>query len=165
MLLSHLNEWYTKYSHFWALWKSYKLNGLQARDIALIECYRQSQFYLNTCLLEKIHRPIEIQTVIESPLVEKLQRNYQEYREWVVLKFTGFLIKEGLNRDLDAFFECPIDELPFHEHTKQKLKRFGINCLQELGTYSDSDLTAENNFALILNFSEEILEQFDSVAN
>jgi len=155
MQLLELNLWYNNYQDFWPQWKVYKYCGLDARDVVNIELFRDHHFRINTNLLERFHTREEINGQLVVPLVNKLQLNYRQYKEWVSEKFLLSLVKYGTDYGLKEFFETPLDGLPINVKAKNALKSFNCGSISEMTEkYNEEDFLEEWLFTKVIKFKD-----------
>jgi hypothetical protein len=164
MQLHELREWYLRHKDFWALWKTYKYNGLDCKEVIAIETFRDNHFALNTKQLEKFHEKDKIVEQLIFPLIKKFRDNYDEYKEWVCIKFQFFLVKTGYDYGMDDFFMAPIKELRIESKLKENLLSFGFDTIQEItDKYGDTGFYAEEVFNKVLKFRNLIIKQTSKV--
>lgn len=155
LVLEQLKQKYLLYEDFWDEWKYYEHNGLNDADVYTIERYRESNFVVQTRYLELFVDRDEIIHVLTGKLEEKLQRNYQDYQYWVVLRFWLYFFNLALKMGRQPVCQIPINNLCLEHELSEKLKLFRCTTIGDIfDTCRLPVLNNEKMFNQVLQFKK-----------
>ena len=154
MELSELRDWYLRYQNFWQEWKNYQYNDLNSHEIAQIERFRDNNFHIDTQILIHFYTEEEIINHLTMPLIKKLKATYDEYKEWVTLRFLLSLARYMELSDLYAFSATDFDHFPILRSIQVAVLDFNCKSIEELiSTYDERWFIQEQKFDKVLNLA------------
>lgn len=151
--LKQLKEWYNRYKDFWTEWKLRKPNYFSEKEITTIEMFRDNHFIIGSDQLEKYYTKTEIINQLEKPLVKKLELHYQEFKEWIIIKFEFFIVMNALRYGWNLYFETPIEKLPFSKSVLKNFSLFDCSTIRDImDQYGEAKFNTDQIFAPFRKF-------------
>jgi hypothetical protein len=148
-ILNQLKESFGLYLPFWMEWKEYEFNGLTATEIYMIEVQAKNNFKNN--MDDSFMFYNQLDTL--KNLIHKLSENFEEFQDWLIIKFQFSIVKFSQGINLELFYKIPIAELQLPQILIQNLQEFNCKNLEELfAKYSDKDFRNPTEFKTIKEF-------------
>lgn len=144
-LMQEMKTCYQIYAVNWIDWITTK-NYFTQEEIYAISVYVKNDFKTNISdLIMFYNNPNVIKTIIL-----KLKHYREEFKEWLIDRWQFWIIKSGIETDLDLYLNQTIDGLNINTEAKQSLIKFGKNSLGEIfASFSDKDFASEEYFEII----------------
>lgn len=146
-ILNELKQAYKPYSGLWHEWTNYKYSNLNDEELYTMNIQIKNNFTVSIDEFVMFYNKIEI---IEG-LIIKLKFFFDEFKEWVILKWQISVLKlvpdsRGVN-----FLKTNISELDLSMELKEGLMRFGFGTLNDLfNTYTDGEFKSPILFNKVL---------------
>jgi hypothetical protein len=160
-LLHPLEENIQPYLLFWEEWRRYPYNGLHLVEIYALDVHIANEF--------RMEIDDELLFCLDPDLLKKitsrLKENYQEYQDWLILRFQTTLIRSAGKIPPDLYFSTPLTELgalrgsdlPLSGPLIGILRKFRCFSLGEIFfRYGDKDFREAERFRLVLEFMSEL---------
>jgi hypothetical protein len=159
--LHPLEENIQPYILFWEEWRRYPYNGLHLVEIYALDVHIANEFRMEIA--------DELLFCLDPDLLERiaarLKETYQDYQDWLILRFQTALIRSAGKIPPDLYFSTPLAELgsledtdlPFSDPLIGILRKFRCFSLGEIFfRYGDKDFREPELFRLVLEFMSEL---------
>jgi hypothetical protein len=159
--LHPLKENVQPYILFWEEWRRYPYNGLHLVEIYALDVHIANEF--SPEISDKLLFCIDPDLL--EKITSRLKENYQEYQDWLILRFQTTLIWSAGKIPPDLYFATPLAELGALRGAAQPLSGPLIGILRKfrcfsLGEiffrYGDKDFREPELFRLVLEFMSEL---------
>lgn len=155
-ILNELKSNFEPYAVLWDEWVHSSSCTLSKEEIVFMAAQIKNNFTVHINEFISFYNNMGIiQTVMQ-----KLKSSYNEFQDWVLLRFPNQLLGLVDQGKIDSFLETPISDLRIGEELKQILKNFDHrNLKQVFSNYTDSDFKKEKTFQNIAAFQKLCKQQ------